>query len=302
MIDLLVCPSPYDKLQPVFSILVDVVGLLKIIVPIALILFGMIDFGKAVISKNDDEVKKAQGMFIKRAIMAVAVFFVITLVTMITEIVAKYVDDNTDINAESWIDCFNLRSSGGSTGGGNYGGGGSTGGAGGSSSGTNSTNKSYYSVFFKSDEHGGLTGVTLFYVNKGASFKQNVKVPTPIVIPNDGYTFEKWSPSISTNDNFTVTKDLTYTAIYAKDENNNEIPDSNDTYYDIKFSAGTNGSLNGDKSFRVLTGLKFYDKVNVPTVTPNEGYEFVGFDVTLPDLEYKVDKDQTYTAIYKKIG
>lgn len=106
MINILSCPAPYNKLEPVFSLIVDIIGILKIAVPIILILYGMIDFSKAVLGKDETEIKKAQMMFVRRAIYAVAVFFVVTLVSLIMSLVAKYVHDNTDVNAESWIDCF----------------------------------------------------------------------------------------------------------------------------------------------------------------------------------------------------
>lgn len=106
MINILSCPSPYDKLEPVFAVIADIIDIIKIIVPIILIVYGMLDFGKAVVGKDEGEIKKAQTMFIKRSIYAVAIFFVITLVSMIMSFVAQVVHDNTDVNAESWIDCF----------------------------------------------------------------------------------------------------------------------------------------------------------------------------------------------------
>lgn len=111
MLNILVCPSPYDKLQPLFSVIGELINIIKIIVPIILIVYGMLDFGKAVIGKDDAEIKKAQGLFVKRIIYGVAVFFVITVVILLTNLIAKYIDDNTDINAESWIDCLGLTGS-----------------------------------------------------------------------------------------------------------------------------------------------------------------------------------------------
>ena len=89
-----------------FQVIGYIIYIIKILVPIIIIVLGMIDFGKAVLGKDEAEIKKAQMMFVKRAIYAVAVFFVITLVNLIMSFVAKYVHDNTDVNAESWIDCF----------------------------------------------------------------------------------------------------------------------------------------------------------------------------------------------------
>lgn len=76
-----------------------VVLLIKIAVPILLIIFGMFDLGKAVVAAKEDEIKKGQGLFIKRAISAALVFFVIQIVQIIIRFVAS--GDN------SVVQCFN---------------------------------------------------------------------------------------------------------------------------------------------------------------------------------------------------
>ena len=57
--------------------------IIQIGIPILLILMGTIDLGKAVVSNDDKEIKGATSKLIKRAIMAVAVFFVVTLVSVV---------------------------------------------------------------------------------------------------------------------------------------------------------------------------------------------------------------------------
>lgn len=59
----------------------------KIVIPIILIIFGMIDLGKAVTSSKDDEIKKATQALAKRAIAAVVIFFIPTIVGAIFGIV-----------------------------------------------------------------------------------------------------------------------------------------------------------------------------------------------------------------------
>ena len=73
-----------------------VVEVLKIIIPIGLILFGLIDLGKAVIAGKEDEMKKAQGTLIKRVIYAVIVFLVVQIVIFATGLVGQ----------ESWQECW----------------------------------------------------------------------------------------------------------------------------------------------------------------------------------------------------
>ena len=91
-------------LLDVVRIIRKVVDIIKILIPIGLILFGLIDLGKAVIAGKEDEMKKAQGTLIKRVIYAVAVFLVVSLVTFAMGLVG----------AESWRTCWTQ--AGGATG------------------------------------------------------------------------------------------------------------------------------------------------------------------------------------------
>lgn len=76
-----------------------VVTLIKIVVPILLIIFGMLDLGKAVVASKEDEIKKGQQLFIKRLITGVLVFFVVFIVQIIVRFVSN---SNSDITK-----CFN---------------------------------------------------------------------------------------------------------------------------------------------------------------------------------------------------
>ena len=78
-----------------------IITIIKIAVPILLIIFGMLDLGKAVIASKEDEIKKGQQTFLKRAIAAVIVFFVIQIV----QIVVRFVSGN-DQNIASCFNCF----------------------------------------------------------------------------------------------------------------------------------------------------------------------------------------------------
>ena len=64
----------------------QIVNIIKIVVPILLIVFGTIDFGKAIFVNDEGEMKKSQTKFIKRLIIAVAFFLVPTLLTLILNI------------------------------------------------------------------------------------------------------------------------------------------------------------------------------------------------------------------------
>ena len=79
-----------------------IVNVIKIGVPILLIVFGMLDLGKAVMAQKEDDIKKGQKTFISRLIAAVIVFFVVAIVQLILNVIAKADDSNAGI----W-DCVN---------------------------------------------------------------------------------------------------------------------------------------------------------------------------------------------------
>ena len=84
-------------------------GVLKticILIPVALIAFGLFDLGKAVIASDEKEVKAAQSRFIKRIIYAIVIFLVPALVTFIMQIVALGAD-SSETSTTSWADCWN---------------------------------------------------------------------------------------------------------------------------------------------------------------------------------------------------
>lgn len=89
--------STCGGLLDIVTIIRKVIDILKILIPIGLIAFGLIDLGKAVISSKEDEMKKAQQTLLKRFIYAVAVFLVVNLVVFAMGLVG----------AESWQNCWN---------------------------------------------------------------------------------------------------------------------------------------------------------------------------------------------------
>ena len=69
--------------ERIFDIVAVIITVMKIGIPVLLIIFGMLDLGKAVVASKEDEIKKGQQMFIKRLIAAIIVFFVITVVELV---------------------------------------------------------------------------------------------------------------------------------------------------------------------------------------------------------------------------
>jgi hypothetical protein len=81
--------------------------LLQIAVPILLIFWGMLDFAKAVIGQNDEDIKKKQGVFIKRLIAAVVVFLIVTIVQLVIGIVSN-IGGDTNEAGNAWTCAHDL--------------------------------------------------------------------------------------------------------------------------------------------------------------------------------------------------
>jgi len=62
---------------------------IKIVVPILLVIFGMLDLFKGITAQKEDEIKKGQQIFIKRLISAAIIFFVVSIVQLLVSFVAS---------------------------------------------------------------------------------------------------------------------------------------------------------------------------------------------------------------------
>ena len=72
----------------------------KIVIPLILIILGMVDLGKAVISSDDKAVSKAAKSLLMRVVAAVCIFFVPTIVSFVIGLVDTSVDNKYDICAK----------------------------------------------------------------------------------------------------------------------------------------------------------------------------------------------------------
>ena len=95
-----------DALMPIIRLIRDgVIPLIQIGIPIILIVLGMLDLGKAVMASKEEEIKSAQNLLIKRAIYAVAIFFVVFIV----QVVFGLIDNSGDLGQSNWITCWNTK-------------------------------------------------------------------------------------------------------------------------------------------------------------------------------------------------
>lgn len=98
------CDASYT---PIWNIVGFIVKAIWIGIPILLIIFGMIDLGKAVIASKEDEVKKATKAFGKRFLYAVLVFLVVWIVTIVLKTVSSLSAGQMDYNEADWRQCWN---------------------------------------------------------------------------------------------------------------------------------------------------------------------------------------------------
>lgn len=61
-----------------------ILTIMQIAIPIALLIFGTLDLGKAVMAGDEKEIKSATSALIKRVVAAVAVFLLILIVSVVT--------------------------------------------------------------------------------------------------------------------------------------------------------------------------------------------------------------------------
>ncbi len=94
----------YGDLLNVLKLIRLIITWLQILIPIALILFGTIDMGKAVIAGDEKKIKEAQKPFVKRLISAIIVFLLPFIVNLAINLVVS--------DATAWKACWNAAGSG----------------------------------------------------------------------------------------------------------------------------------------------------------------------------------------------
>jgi len=87
---LIMAPSICTELSPLWQVVGWILWVFKIAIPILIIVFGMIDLGKAVVASKDDEIKKALKQLMLRAVAGVVIFFIPNLVGLIFSMVGSW--------------------------------------------------------------------------------------------------------------------------------------------------------------------------------------------------------------------
>ena len=82
----------------IWTVIGNVLNVFKIVIPLLLIIFGMIDLGKAVISSDEKQISKSTQTIIKRLIAAVVIFFIPTIVSVVFGLIASFGEQRGDFN------------------------------------------------------------------------------------------------------------------------------------------------------------------------------------------------------------
>ena len=94
--------NPYDDKSKcnvgtaIVSMVYNVLKWLKYIAPALVIIFTMLDFIKAIASQNDDDMKKAQGKFVKRLIVAALLFLLPLIINFVLQTFGLF-DSSCDV-------------------------------------------------------------------------------------------------------------------------------------------------------------------------------------------------------------
>ncbi len=161
----------------------------------------------------------------------------------------------------------------------------------------------HYTVeFIVDNEYANLVTGTMKFENilEGLNFYDEVTVPEIIENNEDKIAFDEWEPVLP-EENAKVTANMTFKAVFAKDENNNEIPDYRDTYFTVTF-LDDDGTTIIDSS-KVLSGLSVTVPDNPEKVsTAQYDYTFIGWykgEVQITDFT-NIQEDLTVTAKYSE--
>ncbi len=93
---LIMQPSICTDLAPIWQIVGWVLWVFKIVIPIIIIIFGMIDLGKAVVASKDDEIKKSVKSLVMRAVAGIIIFFIPLIVGVIFSLVGEFNQNRTE--------------------------------------------------------------------------------------------------------------------------------------------------------------------------------------------------------------
>ncbi|MGE4286666.1 MAG: InlB B-repeat-containing protein [Phycisphaerae bacterium] len=132
----------------------------------------------------------------------------------------------------------------------------------------------YYVVNFNAGAHGTITaGDTAMWVEEGSA------ATAPTITPDSGYAFDSWDAPLTN-----VQSDMTITAQYTL------------ASYIVLFDAGDHGTITAGSA---LQSVPFGFPATAPTVTPDSGYTFAGWDVVFDNITSDLTVTAQYTSVFQ---
>ena len=96
------CSSASDVLQIVGWVLT----IFKVAIPLLIIIYGVLDFGKAVTAAKDDEIKKSAKSLAYRAVAGIIIFFVPALVLALFRLINGFTEATQSLDYEVCENCI----------------------------------------------------------------------------------------------------------------------------------------------------------------------------------------------------
>lgn len=87
-----------SETKEIWIFLGNLLNVVKIVIPILILAFGCIDFGKAVVASKDDEIKKALKSLMFRILAGAVIFFIPVIIKFAFSLVEGFTDVQNDYN------------------------------------------------------------------------------------------------------------------------------------------------------------------------------------------------------------
>lgn len=83
-----------------------IIEFIRIGVPLLLVIFGMVDLAKAVVAKEDKDMKKYQMLFLRKLLAGALVFFVISVTTFMLRVIDSAETDGRSTDDYEALECI----------------------------------------------------------------------------------------------------------------------------------------------------------------------------------------------------
>lgn len=157
-----------------------------------------------------------------------------------------------------------------------------------------------HKITFDPGEHGSLA----IKICRNSMIAQNRQIKAgdlPEIIADKGYKHIGWNPNPV---GVRVTSEMTFTAVYeAEPESTTPVvepapqAEPEPQFATLTFDAGEYGSIAGENRLRKMVGTRISEG-EIPVVTPQKGYQFIGWDWDPTNM--LASDDRTITAVYEK--